>query len=157
MGSQPPLTCGSMAHEAGFRCRKCRLALFTSANIVSSHGEPWTGHVSFICPLSKADTVWYVREQDLPEWMLDQINCGDWVKGKLYCPTCSARLGSFDFVTGAKCDCGEFVLPPIHLSKSRIDCDQAQQTQAILHQIVRPPISSFSQTTLEAGDETCVN
>lgn len=74
-GSQPPLTCGSMAHEAGFRCRKCRLALFTSANIVSSHGEPWTGHVSFICPLSKADTVWYVREQDLPEWMLDQINC----------------------------------------------------------------------------------
>ncbi|EEC18887.1 E3 ubiquitin-protein ligase RNF180 [Ixodes scapularis] len=144
-----------MGEEAGFRCRKCRQALLTGSNIVSSHGVQWSGRVSFTCPVNKIDTVWYVREEELPGWVTDQLDGGEWIKGKLYCPSCNARLGTFDFVTGAKCDCGEFVLPPIHISKSRIDCDQAQKTETILQHIVKPIVEDFSATSVETTNETC--
>ncbi|XP_077484154.1 E3 ubiquitin-protein ligase RNF180-like [Amblyomma americanum] len=128
-----------MSDEAGFRCKKCRRSLFSSSHMVSSHGEPWSGHVGFTCPINRVDTVWYVRDENLPDWLLAQLDNGEWVKGKLYCPSCTARLGSFDFVTGAKCDCDEFVLPPIHISKSRIDCEQTRKVASILQHIVKPP------------------
>ncbi|CAN7984128.1 unnamed protein product [Ixodes hexagonus] len=145
-----------MGDEAGFRCRKCRLALFTGSNIVSSHGVQWSGRVSFACPINKMDTVWYVREEGLPDWVTDQLDRGEWIKGKLYCPSCNARLGTFDFVTGAKCDCREFVLPPIHISKSRIDCDQTQKREVILQHIVQPLVDDLSSSTLGTTDEACV-
>uniref|UniRef100_A0A6M2CTI1 Putative e3 ubiquitin-protein ligase ovary overexpressed n=1 Tax=Rhipicephalus microplus TaxID=6941 RepID=A0A6M2CTI1_RHIMP len=129
-----------MSNEAGFRCKKCRRTLFSSSHMVSSHGDPWSGHVTFSCRINKVDTVWYVRDENLPHWLSEQLDRGEWVKGKLYCPECKARLGSFDFVTGAKCDCDEFVLPPIHISKSRIDCDQTHKMASILEHIVKPPV-----------------
>jgi len=45
----------------------------------------------------------------------------DWQKGKLSCPNCNLRVGSFDFVGGMKCPCKKYVLPQIHLVKSKVD------------------------------------
>lgn len=46
---------------------------------------------------------------------------GDWQKGKLSCPNCNLRVGSFDFICGMKCPCKKFVLPQIHMVKSKVD------------------------------------
>ena len=40
---------------------------------------------------------------------------GGWTKGKLSCPSCSARVGGFDFVSGTSCS------SPVYLVKSRVD------------------------------------
>lgn len=130
-----------MNEEAGFRCKKCRRTLLSNSHVVSSHGESRSGNVGFACPINKTDTVWYVRDENLPGWLVEQLDNGEWVKGKVYCPECNARLGSFDFVTGSKCDCNEFVLPPIHISKSRIDCEQVRKVASILQHIVKPPVA----------------
>ncbi|KAJ9580748.1 hypothetical protein L9F63_024074, partial [Diploptera punctata] len=44
-----------------------------------------------------------------------------WQKGRLNCPKCRGRVGSFDFVSGLKCDCGKHVLPPVHVVRSKVD------------------------------------
>ncbi|XP_064469285.1 E3 ubiquitin-protein ligase RNF180-like [Ornithodoros turicata] len=131
-------------NTAKFRCKKCRATVFTSADVVSAHGKPWTGHVNFCCPLNKASTVWYLRETEIVDWMEDQVHNGKWTKGRLYCPACSARLGSYDFVAGSKCGCSQFVLPAIHIAKCRVDCDETMETEKILKSIVRPPATEQS-------------
>ena len=40
---------------------------------------------------------------------------GGWTKGKLSCPSCSARVGGFDFVSGSSCS------SPVYLVRSRVD------------------------------------
>lgn len=45
----------------------------------------------------------------------------EWTKGKLNCPNCEARVGSFDFTARSKCACGSTVLPAVHLVKSKVD------------------------------------
>jgi len=50
------------------------------------------------------------------EWMssLNQI------EGKLNCPKCSCRLGSWNW-SGLQCSCGEWVTPAFGLTKSKVD------------------------------------
>ena len=58
-----------------------------------------------------------------------------WTKGKISCPSasCSARIGSFDFCSGIKCRCFEFVLPPIRLVASKVDViNRSVNTQTIV-------------------------
>lgn len=49
--------------------------------------------------------------------------------GKITCPKCQGRLGSFDFVRSFRtCPCGESVLPPVHLLRDRVDFIDSQLT-----------------------------
>ena len=50
------------------------------------------------------------------------------------CPSesCAARLGSFDFYAGQKCECQEFVLPPIRLVSSKVDRLKVDPKQAVI-------------------------
>ncbi|CAL8086969.1 unnamed protein product [Orchesella dallaii] len=102
------------------KCRKCRntLLIFPETRIESSHGalvtDPTaTSHCS--------SEVWYIPEEHMPKWMSSNLEKGDWVKGKVQCPKCDARLGSYNFVSGMKCPCGSQVLAPIHIVKSKVD------------------------------------
>ena len=47
-------------------------------------------------------------------WQLEQND------GKLGCPKCSARLGSYCW-SGAQCSCGTWVAPAIQVVKSKVD------------------------------------
>lgn len=44
-------------------------------------------------------------------------------KGKLSCPHCSGRVGSFDFEKSVSCDCGRHPLPFVRVSRNRVDVD----------------------------------
>ena len=51
-------------------------------------------------------------------WMKDVINN---VEGKLYCPTCKTKIGSFNWIMASKCPCGTPVFPSFYLVPSKID------------------------------------
>ncbi|KAI8503088.1 hypothetical protein Bbelb_189090 [Branchiostoma belcheri] len=100
------------------KCRRCRLSLVTGHSIVSSHGNGES------CPMEGLSTLWYISDNHIPDWVQEQITQVQWTKGRLLCPKCAGRLGSFDFVSLVKCPCGDQVFPPIHIQRCRVDVDK---------------------------------
>lgn len=137
-----------------FKCQKCRKELFGGEFVLTNHSEPWTESHTNVC--SAKQFVWYLKDEVLETWLQAQIDAGGWIKGKLHCPFCSLRIGSYDFVSGRQCDCGSHVLPPIHIVKSKVDHEDPQLLQRALEaQIVVPPTSTdFSDFTLATNEST---
>lgn len=105
------------------------------------------------------DDIWYVGEEDLSSWMKESVSKvriltvswtlelhgflyldlivfdlqADWVKGKLHCPKCASRVGSFNFVSGMQCSCGNSVIPPVHIVKSKVDESQKPSLNIVNH------------------------
>ena len=99
------------------KCHKCRYTLFDETCILDS---------SLTCDPTKCESYdikrfIYVSEDKVPEWIKQKIETEEWTKGKLHCQKCNNRIGSFDYISGRKCDCGSSVIPPIHLVTSQID------------------------------------
>lgn len=63
----------------------------------------------------------YLLEDKLPDWTQEVIEKEEWTKGKLHCPKCTSKVGSFDFISGRKCECGNSQLPAVHFISSQID------------------------------------
>ncbi|CAG0893238.1 unnamed protein product [Darwinula stevensoni] len=100
------------------RCRVCRSPLLDSSttNILTAHGE--AAHEFSSC----STLILYLQDDHLlPDWVLETLNQGEWRKGNLKCPRCSTRIGGFDFITGNKCTCGTYLLPPVYVVKSKVD------------------------------------
>ncbi|KAG5875687.1 Dual specificity protein phosphatase MPK-4 [Gonioctena quinquepunctata] len=76
-----------------YRCRKCRRVLAAESNLIlhQNNGENCT-MTYFIEPMS---------------WM----NVTQGMQGKLLCPKCSSKLGSFSWIMGCQCPCGTKVAP----------------------------------------------
>lgn len=53
------------------------------------------------------------------EWMRDELEKGA-LDGKLNCPKCKAKLGSYKW-QGSKCSCGKWCTPAIELTRSKVD------------------------------------
>ena len=47
-------------------------------------------------------------------------------EGKIHCPKCSARVGSFSW-SGTQCSCGTWVTPAISFQRARVDRKQRSQ------------------------------
>ncbi|KAJ8734043.1 hypothetical protein PYW07_014594 [Mythimna separata] len=99
------------------KCHKCRHILFDDTCIQDS---------SLTCDPKKCESYdikrfIYVSEDKVPAWIKEKIENEDWTKGKLHCQKCNNRIGSFDYISGRKCNCGSSVIPPIHLVTSQID------------------------------------
>uniref|UniRef100_F6YFI1 Uncharacterized protein n=1 Tax=Ciona intestinalis TaxID=7719 RepID=F6YFI1_CIOIN len=75
---------------------------------------------SAVCP-DNNNQVWFLNYDSSPLWVNDAIDKGDWKIGKLHCPSCNGRLGSFNFIQQQKCTCQKFVVPPVWLQKSKVD------------------------------------
>lgn len=57
-------------------------------------------------------------------WMKDVVNN---VEGKLYCPSCKGKIGSFNWTMASKCPCGQQVSPSFYLVPSRIEYSNVVQ------------------------------
>ncbi|KAL0269726.1 UNVERIFIED_CONTAM: hypothetical protein PYX00_007361 [Menopon gallinae] len=108
------------------KCRKCRNLLFTypEVDLLSAHGESYGSvGVEYIkCETIQEDNVWFLGESGMPDWVSSLVNEANWTKGKVNCPKCNSRLGSFDFISGTQCQCGSHTLPPVHVVKCKVDC-----------------------------------
>lgn len=103
-----------------YKCRKCRNSLFSDDCVITDHGLK-----DSVCPAASnvLPTQWFLscESDNTPQWIYQALTEGCWNKGKLYCPKCQGRIGSFDFISGNKCPCGQFTLPPLHVHCCRVD------------------------------------
>ncbi|KFM67812.1 E3 ubiquitin-protein ligase RNF180, partial [Stegodyphus mimosarum] len=107
-----------------FKCRRCRHFLFSHNQISDSHGEMLFSNERPSKSCNPIASVFYLKEESIPSWLKNQVDEGNWTKGKLFCPTCKCRIGSFDFVSGSKCSCGIHVLPSLHVVSCKLDCER---------------------------------
>jgi len=61
----------------------------------------------------ESSNVFNICDENLPQWINDAIEEGNWTKGKLSCPSCSSRIGGFDYVTRSSL--------PIYIVRSKVD------------------------------------
>lgn len=57
-------------------------------------------------------------------WMADVCKQ---TQGKLNCPKCSAKLGSFTWINGCNCPCGKQVSPAFYLVPSKVELSRSVQ------------------------------
>ncbi|XP_014210335.1 tyrosine-protein phosphatase YVH1 isoform X2 [Copidosoma floridanum] len=106
------------------KCKRCRSLLFTeeASPPLDSHGQLIkAGERSTKCNSDVPEECLFLAEENMPDWVQEVVDRENWIKGKLYCPLCHARIGSFDFVSTKKCNCGEYVPPPIRITYSKVD------------------------------------
>lgn len=114
------------ANRLLYRCKSCRRAIADSGSVLEH--EAGSGADAFAWrKRAKEDqrnrgaggttSCWSVFVEPLA-WM-DKAADGE-VRGKLHCPSCRARLGSFDW-SGAQCNCGAWIRPAFQLLRSKID------------------------------------
>lgn len=111
---------------SSFKCRKCRMQLFDSRMITNAHGQniiPIDNDEGIERDSCASDdgTIWFLKEDRLPNWLRKFVEESAWIKGKILCPKCGFRLGSFDFVSGTQCGCKRAVLPAVHVKKGKVD------------------------------------
>lgn len=89
-----------------YRCKKCRRIVASTSNLLT-HYDRKTNSICqqtyFIEPLA---------------WMHDITHT---TQGKLHCPKCQIKLGSFSWIMGSQCPCGCQVAPAFYLVPSKVD------------------------------------
>ncbi|XP_046378224.2 uncharacterized protein LOC124150294 isoform X1 [Haliotis rufescens] len=138
------------------RCRRCRYVLLVSDNIINTHGQPVK---ESSCSSSSTLSVWYISmENEELSWIREAINQALWIKGKLNCPKCNGRLGSFDFVNTTHCPCGEQTLPGVHILRDRVDkmlLKQAAQQQHFSSRMARSNSRLIKGTSIDLKLTSC--
>lgn len=86
-----------------YRCKKCRRILALESNLLLHQTNGVTcKETYFVEPLAWMDVVQHKE-------------------GKLMCPKCNSKLGSFSWVMGCQCPCGVQVAPAFYLTPSKVD------------------------------------
>ncbi|XP_042237063.1 uncharacterized protein LOC121876174 [Homarus americanus] len=116
-----------MAESERVRCRKCRKLLLSKDEfcLLDAHSQDYHDTQENIdgggCTSVDHHSCLYLSEESFPDFILTVINESSWTKGKIHCPGCQARIGSFNFVSGSQCACGSHVLPQVHILRSKVD------------------------------------
>lgn len=113
--------------DTRIKCRKCRTTItqVSSAKLLNAHSEQFSNDLDANneCSTVVGRTEVYLMEEAIEQWIQNEIEQSEWTKGKLKCTKCSSNVGSFDFVTGQKCDCRQFNQPPVHFIRSKVDVE----------------------------------
>lgn len=92
-----------------YRCKKCRRILASTSNLLTHYdrnvsvSKAVCQQTYFIEPLAWMKNVTHVTQ------------------GKLHCPKCGVKLGSFSWIMGSQCPCGCQVAPAFYLVPSKVD------------------------------------
>ncbi|XP_064109686.1 uncharacterized protein LOC135217651 [Macrobrachium nipponense] len=121
-----------MMDEDTVRCRKCRKVLLADLEgLQNAHGQKHqggkAGTESTECTLLSEKSCLYISEDSYPQFVTDALDMSSWTKGKLNCPGCQARIGSFNYISGSHCTCGNNIVPQVHLLVSKVDVRQARE------------------------------
>ncbi|XP_071111624.1 dual specificity protein phosphatase 12-like [Haliotis cracherodii] len=111
-----------------YKCRKCRTSLFRKSVLLShaiGEGESafdWRGKQSANqrTDEDKAKSEMICKKSLFIEpvkWMAGTVEN---IEGKLFCPKCSSKIGSFIWY-GERCPCGSWVAPAFHIQNSKVD------------------------------------
>ena len=127
-----------------YRCKKCRRIIASASNILphmpkekqiwrhisqkKSSKQSKTSH-ELLEPLQKeeqqpAEFCTKILFVEPLAWMPDITHN---VEGKLNCPKCNTKLGSFSWIAGSQCPCGSKIAPAFYLVPSKVDWSNAVQ------------------------------
>jgi len=126
-----------LSDDCTYRCKRCRTKLFSNEDLLSPHSEG-QGQAAFDwrskIPANQRQP--QISSDQSCERMYDQqdwqcrvalfINPLPWMvnleadSGKLHCPKCSTKVGSFVW-HGSQCPCGAWVTPAFHISWRAVD------------------------------------
>ncbi|XP_045137541.1 dual specificity protein phosphatase MPK-4-like isoform X2 [Portunus trituberculatus] len=103
-----------------YKCRSCRLSLISLHSLVSHcPGETplwtdpkWSDRMAKLTLCDKGIFTFPIS------WMGDLTKS---VQGKLHCPKCHAKLGSFSWHEGRQCSCQATISPAFHFIPSKLD------------------------------------
>lgn len=120
-----------MEQNVQIRCRQCRTVIMMkvlASNLLDAHSDNFSimFQCESKCPSVVARTEIYLNEDAVEPWIQEEIEKSEWTKGKLKCIKCASNVGSFDFVTGQKCDCKLFNQPSVHFIKSKVDLEHSK-------------------------------
>ncbi|XP_029212127.2 LOW QUALITY PROTEIN: E3 ubiquitin-protein ligase RNF180-like [Acropora millepora] len=116
-----------------FRCRKCRITLFSSKHLYSHasidendttlklNDDQSLDHDEVDISSFEKCSSWFLRDESELSWVTENIEEAKWTEGKIYCPKCKSRIGAFDYIHGVHCNCGKFTIPSIWIQKCRVD------------------------------------
>eukprot|EP00873_Tetraselmis_striata_P007861 jgi/Tetstr1/428125/TSEL_018177.t2 len=132
--------------EEAYRCRTCRALVATSTHAVPV--EPGAGGSAFsfskrakqVGAHTGRETSLFVQPLRWMDGAIGQVN------GKLYCPKCSERLGSYNWA-GIQSNSGTWVTPAFQLHMSKLDTISPRLDSQLAGRIARP-----RQAAPEAGD-----
>ena len=121
--SLEPAAGGAAGHSV-IRCKKCRRKLATGYNVLD---HPYgSGQIAFRWrrrdPSSEGKSCTSIFIEPI-RWMEDLVAAGA-TQGKLCCPKCSSRVGSYNWA-GGQCSCGAWITPAFQLNASRVDVMRA--------------------------------
>ncbi|KAK6526953.1 tyrosine protein phosphatase yvh1 [Arthrobotrys megalospora] len=114
--------------EMELKCRKCRRTLALSHSFVDHYAAspPVTSSSRLLAAVGMNKNNCQHHFLDPVVWMKPELEKGE-MEGKLECPKCSAKVGSYAW-HGMKCSCGIWVTPAISLAKSKIDESRTRST-----------------------------
>uniref|UniRef100_A0A0C9PJ41 Dusp12_0 protein n=1 Tax=Fopius arisanus TaxID=64838 RepID=A0A0C9PJ41_9HYME len=118
-----------------YRCKKCRRIVATASNILPhapGQRHVWRyvsrrGDKGKIIPVKDSrpdqlcDKIYFIEPI---AWMPDILHN---VEGKLNCPKCEAKLGSFSWISGCQCPCSTKIAPAFYLVPSKVEWSNAVQ------------------------------
>ncbi|XP_071788424.1 uncharacterized protein [Asterias amurensis] len=126
--------------QSSFKCRKCRRFLFNEDSILRSTSAKDSDLTTTYHQRSGASGAsLYISEDATPSWIKTAIEESQWTRGKLACPKCRGRLGSFDFLTPSIRHHQDHQGPwsSVHIIGSRVDHELPQSQLAKLRGGVR--------------------
>lgn len=105
------------------KCKHCRKNLFNKEciSLFTSHNEIKKNLTDVGCETNNFESCSYISVEKLPKWIEHTINQESWTKGRLHCPNCNNRIGTFNFVNELKCNCSKFITLPIKITNSKVD------------------------------------
>ncbi|KAF8545101.1 protein-tyrosine phosphatase-like protein [Trichophaea hybrida] len=108
---------GATPEESGMvelRCKKCRRTLANSQFLTPHIPKP-----SQLSPPRPPNTPCSHHFLEPLSWMAPELEQKK-LEGKLECPKCSSKVGSYAW-HGMKCSCGEWVVPGISIARGKVD------------------------------------
>mmetsp|Transcript_19140 Transcript_19140/g.43572 ORF Transcript_19140/g.43572 Transcript_19140/m.43572 type:complete len:214 (+) Transcript_19140:697-1338(+) len=113
---RPPASLPSRKDPAYiYSCRKCRTAICTSDDLNSHNiGLHSFSHRKISGSSSNLCNNAYLEEP------ADWIDFSEGNEGRIYCPKCACKLGSYSW-SGAQCSCGTWIVPAFGLQLGRMD------------------------------------
>ncbi|XP_022085266.1 dual specificity protein phosphatase 12-like isoform X2 [Acanthaster planci] len=133
-----PLERASDQTEITYKCRRCRRAIFLDLSVLShitgegqrsfqwhKQSHPLSQGVSSppsdtMDPSASCTSLFVEPVKWMEPLMIGRLD------GKLSCPKCNARLGSFNW-SGLRCSCGAWVTPAFQIHRNRVDKVAHQQ------------------------------
>lgn len=105
---------------SSYTCRKCRMELFGSLNLMAHRVPPNDRDLQSSNEENNVALVASENCELFTEPLKWTQSCSSEIEGKLYCPGCSAKVGSYNWC-GEPCVCGTWVIPAFHFKRGHLD------------------------------------